>query len=124
MDILVATDILSRGIDVDGIRVVINYDVPRDPEDYVHRVGRTARANSEGLAITFVSETEQGDFRKIEQFIGREVYKIPVPDNLGQAPEYSTSKRSNGGRRGSGRPKGSHGKPRTQQGTPRKGRRG
>lgn len=124
VDILVATDILSRGIDVDGIRVVINYDVPRDPEDYVHRVGRTARANSEGLAITFVSETEQGDFRKIEQFIGREVYKIPVPDNLGQAPEYNTSKRSNGGRRGSGRPKGSHGKPRTQQGTPRKGRKG
>ncbi len=124
VDILVATDILSRGIDVDGIRVVINYDVPRDPEDYVHRVGRTARANNEGLAITFVSETEQGDFRKIEQFIGREVYKIPVPADLGQAPEYSTSKRSAGGRRGPGRPRGSHGKPRTQQGTPRKGRKG
>ena len=125
VDILVATDILSRGIDVDGIRVVINYDVPRDPEDYVHRVGRTARANSEGLAITFVSETEQGDFRKIEQFIERDVYKIPVPDELGPAPEYNTSKRnSGGGHRGPGRPKGSHCKPRKQQGAPRKERKG
>ena len=89
IDILVATDILSRGIDVDDIRLVINFDVPYDCEDYVHRVGRTARANNDGLAITFVSDDQQTEFGKIEEFIGKEIYKIPVPIELGEAPAYS-----------------------------------
>ena len=67
INILVATDIVARGIDIDDIRLVINYDVPHDSEDYVHRIGRTARANNDGVAITFVSEKEQGNFKNIEK---------------------------------------------------------
>lgn len=70
IDILVATDVISRGIDIDQIGLVINYDVPHDPEDYIHRIGRTARANADGTAITFVSEKEQGKFHRIELFLG------------------------------------------------------
>ena len=93
IDILVATDILSRGIDVDDIRLVVNYDVPYDCEDYVHRVGRTARANNDGLAITFVSDDQQTEFGKIEDFIGRTIYKIPVPAELGETPAYNPKKK-------------------------------
>ena len=93
IDILVATDILSRGIDVDDIRLVVNYDVPYDCEDYVHRVGRTARANNEGLAITFVSDDQQTEFGKIEDFIGKNIYKIPVPAELGETPVYNPKKK-------------------------------
>ena len=93
IDILVATDILSRGIDVDDIRLVVNYDVPYDCEDYVHRVGRTARANNDGLAITFVSDDQQTEFGKIEDFIGKNIYKIPVPAELGEAPVYNPKKK-------------------------------
>ncbi|MBR4381195.1 MAG: DEAD/DEAH box helicase [Bacteroidaceae bacterium] len=93
IDILVATDILSRGIDVDDIRLVINYDVPFDCEDYVHRVGRTARANNDGLAITFVSDEQQTDFGKIEDFLGKSIYKIPVPEELGDTPAYNPKKK-------------------------------
>ena len=89
INILVATDIVSRGIDIDDIRLVINYDVPHDCEDYVHRIGRTARANNDGCAITFVSEKEQTQFKTIEDFLEKTIYKIPVPDELGEAPEYS-----------------------------------
>lgn len=92
INILVATDIVSRGIDIDDIRLVINYDVPHDSEDYVHRIGRTARANNDGCAITFVSEKEQTNFKSIEDFLGKEIYKIPIPDELGEAPEYSPKK--------------------------------
>jgi len=92
IDILVATDILSRGIDVDDIRLVVNYDVPFDCEDYVHRVGRTARANNDGLALTFVNDDQQTDFKKIEDFIGKDIYKIPVPEELGETPEYRPKK--------------------------------
>ncbi len=74
--VLVATDILSRGIDIDGIDMVINYNVPRNPEDYIHRVGRTARAKSEGIAITFVNERDRESFNKIEHFLGTEIPKI------------------------------------------------
>ena len=88
VNILVATDIVSRGIDIDDIRLVINYDVPHDCEDYVHRIGRTARAGSEGAAITFVSKDDQARFRQIEKFIGKEVDKTPVPSELGEAPAY------------------------------------
>lgn len=89
INILIATDIVARGIDIDDIRLVINYDVPHDSEDYVHRIGRTARANNDGCAITFVSETEQTRFKQIENFLGKDIYKIPVPDELGEAPLYA-----------------------------------
>lgn len=92
INILVATDIVSRGIDIDDIRLVINYDVPHDSEDYVHRIGRTARANNDGCSITFVSEKEQTNFKNIEDFLDKDIYKIPVPDELGEAPEYSPKK--------------------------------
>lgn len=88
INILVATDIVARGIDIDDIRLVINFDVPHDSEDYVHRIGRTARANNDGVAVTFVSEKEQGKFKNIERFLEKEIYKIPVPSDLGEAPEY------------------------------------
>ena len=92
INILVATNIVARGIDIDDIRLVINYDVPHDAEDYVHRIGRTARANHDGCAITFVSETEQVRFKSIEDFLERVIYKIPVPEELGEAPEYTPKK--------------------------------
>lgn len=86
LKILVATDILSRGIDVEDIDLVINYDVPHDGEDYVHRIGRTARAASKGTAYTFVTEKELFKFHKIEKLLGREVDKLPVPEQFGAAP--------------------------------------
>lgn len=88
INILVATDIVARGIDIDDIRLVINFDVPHDSEDYVHRIGRTARANNDGVALTFVSEKEQSNFKSIENFLEKEIYKIPIPAELGEAPEY------------------------------------
>ena len=102
VDVLVATDIVSRGIDIDDIRIVINYDVPHDAEDYVHRIGRTARADRDGVAITFVNEREMGKFQEIEHFLGKEVVKNPLPEHLGEGPEYTKreKKRSNTRRRG------------------------
>jgi len=88
IDILVATDIVARGIDIDDITMVINFDVPHDCEDYVHRIGRTARAGNEGRAITFVGPKDQTRFRTIEEFIEKDVEKLPVPEELGEAPEY------------------------------------
>lgn len=103
IDILVATDIVARGIDIDDIRLVINYDVPHDCEDYVHRIGRTARANNDGCAITFVSEQEQSAFKSIENFLGKDIYKLPVPAELGEAPAYNPrSGRGNNRRKGTG----------------------
>ncbi|MGN6419387.1 MAG: DEAD/DEAH box helicase [Pseudobacter sp.] len=95
--ILVATDILSRGIHIDSIDLVINYDVPHDGEDYVHRIGRTARAESEGMAITFISEKEQNRFAAIEELLGHPVKKGEVPPELGPAPEYRPRTRRSGG---------------------------
>lgn len=89
---LVATDILSRGIDIDSIGLVINYDVPGDAEDYIHRVGRTARAESTGVAITFINPEDQRKFKKIEDLIGSEVKKLPLPESLGKGPEYTPEK--------------------------------
>ena len=103
IDILVATDIVSRGIDIDDIRLVINYDAPRDCEDYVHRIGRTARAGADGRAITFVAVDDQSRFAEIEEFIGREVEKLPLPEGLGDAPEYSPKKKGGRGRGGHGK---------------------
>ena len=117
INILVATDIVSRGIDIDDIRLVINYDVPHDSEDYVHRIGRTARANNDGCAITFVSEKEQTNFKTIEDFLEKNIYKIPVPDELGEAPEYAPKKvsKSRSGKRNNG------GKGKKDYNHPRKG---
>ena len=103
IDIIVATDILARGIDIDDIRIVINYDVPRDCDDYIHRVGRTARANTKGRAITFVSEEDQAFFKRIEDFMEQDVTKVPVPEELGAAPEYAPKKKREGGRGGNKR---------------------
>ena len=90
---LVATDILSRGIDVENISLVVNYDVPHDAEDYVHRVGRTARAESTGLAITFVNEKDQHRFERIEKLIEKRVPKMTLPPELGKAPAWEPNKR-------------------------------
>lgn len=92
--VLVATDILSRGIDIDTIDVVINYDVPGDGEDYVHRIGRTARAEADGAAFTLIGEKEQNKFAVIEQLLGKEVEKVPVPKELGPAPPYNPRHRT------------------------------
>lgn len=101
--ILIGTDILSRGIDVEGISLVINFDVPSDPEDYIHRIGRTARAERKGTAITFINEDDQRKFSRIEHFIGREIVKVPLPAELGAGPAYNPTARSKGNpkRRGS-----------------------
>ena len=87
--VLVATDIVARGIDIEDIQMVINYDVPHDVEDYVHRIGRTARAGGEGIAITFVAEKEQHKFSAIEKFIEKEIPKAQLPASLGEGPPYS-----------------------------------
>ncbi len=105
VDILVATDIVARGIDIEDIGLVINYDVPRDPEDYIHRIGRTARADATGSAITFVSEEDQGRFHQIEKFIERDIRKADLPAAVGEGPKYAPSEnreRGRGGRRGRG----------------------
>ena len=105
VSILVATDIVARGIDIDDIQLVLNYDVPHDAEDYVHRIGRTARAGAEGQAITLVSEKDQPQFRSIEKFLEKDIEKRPVPSELGEAPAYRTDGKSGGrgGRRNGGR---------------------
>jgi len=88
LNILVATNIVARGIDIVGVELVVNFDVPRDAEEYVHRIGRTARADAKGIAFTLVSIEEQRDFANIEKLIGAEVRKIAPPEYLGDAPEY------------------------------------
>lgn len=98
IDILVATDIVARGIDIDDIQLVINFNVPRDEEDYVHRIGRTARAGRGGEAITFVSEKDQPHFRDIERFLGKEIRKCPIPEELGEGPAYSEKSNKKGKR--------------------------
>lgn len=97
--VLVATDLLSRGIDIDNIDLVINFDVPHDGEDYVHRIGRTARAEADGTAYTLVNEKEQRKFFEIEKLIEKEVSKCTVPDYLGEQPIYNTEKFSNPNRK-------------------------
>ncbi|MDE6409806.1 MAG: DEAD/DEAH box helicase [Muribaculaceae bacterium] len=89
INVIVATDILSRGIDIDDIEIVINYDVPHDPEDYIHRIGRTARADREGRAATFVSEIDFGKLRQIERLLEKEVPKAEVPSEMGETPIYN-----------------------------------
>ncbi len=91
--ILVATDVLSRGIDIQDINLVINFDVPNDAEDYVHRIGRTARAEKDGVALTFVGGDECFDFHKIEKLIEKEVIKLPPPQGLGEGPQWEAKQR-------------------------------
>lgn len=116
-NVLVATDIVARGIDIDDIFMVINYDVPKNAEDYVHRIGRTARAERDGVAITFVNESDMQRFGEIEKFLEKEVLKNPLPEELGEGPEYnpvrhsSVARRRNnyrGSRRGGNKPKQKH----------------
>lgn len=104
LPVLVATDILSRGIDIDNIDLVINYDVPHDGEDYVHRIGRTARAAAEGTAYTFISPKEQRKFLSIEKLLGKAVTKATVPPEFGEVPEYNSNPapRNKGGKGGGG----------------------
>ena len=105
VDVLVATDIVARGIDIDDIRIVINFDVPHDAEDYVHRIGRTARADRDGQAITLVNDRDIQRFLQIEHFLGKEVEKLPLPEGLGEGPEY---KAQAGGKSSHGRRHGGH----------------
>jgi len=93
LNILIGTDVLSRGIDVEGISAVINYDVPPDPEDYVHRVGRTARAETTGTAITFINDRDQRRFFTIETLIGAQIPKLDLPAALGPGPNYAPEER-------------------------------
>jgi ATP-dependent RNA helicase RhlE len=94
--VMVATDILSRGIDIDTIDLVINYDVPNDGEDYVHRIGRTARAEADGVALTLIGEKEQNKFAGIEQLLGKAVEKALVPEEMGPVPAYQPRTRGGG----------------------------
>ena len=104
IDVLVATDIVARGIDIDDIAMVINFDVPHDPEDYVHRIGRTARADRDGVAVTFVCEDEISQFKQIEKFLGRTVEKNALPEGMGEGPDYNAnSEKKRNGRSNSNR---------------------
>lgn len=96
---MVATDILSRGIDVEDIELVINFDSPNDPEDYVHRVGRTARAEKKGKAVTFVNEKDRYKYRNIENLIGMEIEVLPNPEEIGSGPDLNKkhAKKTSGG---------------------------
>jgi len=89
--VLIGTDILSRGIDVDGISLVVNYDTPGDPEDYIHRIGRTARASKAGIAITFINQYDQAKFGRIEALMGFDVLKMSLPEEFGIGPIYNPS---------------------------------
>jgi superfamily II DNA/RNA helicase len=100
LKILIGTDVLSRGIDVEGIDLVVNYDAPPDPEDYVHRIGRTARASSQGTAITFINEKDFGKLARIEKLIGKEVPRKQLPNELGEGPVFTLEKTTNSKFRG------------------------
>ncbi|MDH5826388.1 DEAD/DEAH box helicase [Sphingobacterium faecium] len=92
INVLIGTDVISRGIDIVGISLVINYDVPPDPEDYIHRVGRTARAATTGTAITFVNQKDQQRFAKIEQLIGSSIERITLPSGFSEGPVYDPTR--------------------------------
>jgi superfamily II DNA/RNA helicase len=96
LQVLIGTDVLSRGIDIVGISLVVNYDVPGDPEDYVHRIGRTARADTTGTAVTFINEKDQNRFARIEALIGYEVQKLPLPEGFEAGPVYNPKKTGEG----------------------------
>ena len=106
--VLVATDIVARGIDVDDIPLVINYDVPRDAEDYVHRIGRTARAENTGVAVTLVSQDDQRFFDKIERFLQKNIERLTVPAELGETPPPFVPKSGSKGKGGRFKRKGNN----------------
>jgi len=103
LQVLVATDIVSRGIDIKELQLVVNFDVPDEAEDYVHRVGRTARADNTGMAITFINPDQQGKFARIEELIETTIIKQPVPPEIGESFEYNPRQRRSGGRQGGNR---------------------
>jgi ATP-dependent RNA helicase RhlE len=109
LQILVATDILSRGIDASGIKLVINYDVPNDPEDYIHRIGRTARAKTDGLALTFINRQDRRKFKSIEQLMEKEVRKLPLPPDVPPSQGPSRQSKGRGGKGNYGRSRSSSG---------------
>jgi len=115
--VIVATDVLSRGIDIKDIDLVINFDVPNDAEDYVHRVGRTARAKATGVALTLVNEGDMYKFKQIEEFIEDEVMKIPLPPDLGDGPKWNPTRPPYVGNRSFGKGKKKFG---NKKGSPRK----
>ena len=86
---MIATSVAGRGLDVPDIVCVINFSCPNHLEDYVHRVGRTARAQSSGVAITLVNKQDQGKFKRIEELIEMEILKLPTPSDIGESPEYN-----------------------------------
>lgn len=92
--VLVGTDVLSRGIDVEGVSLVINYDAPHDPEDYIHRIGRTARADQSGVAIMLITQNDFHRFQRIEKLIGKTLTPLPLPEHIGVSPVFSTVKKS------------------------------
>jgi ATP-dependent RNA helicase RhlE len=104
--IIVGTDILSRGIDVEGISLVVNYDAPPDPEDYIHRIGRTARAETTGVAITFINQKDQKKFYRIESLIGKEIEKVQIPQEFGPGPVYDPNAKAPGNFNGDSKFKG------------------
>ena len=108
--VVVATDVLSRGIDIKDINLVINYDVPNDAEDYVHRIGRTARADTTGVALTLINPADMYKFSKIEELIEAEVMKIPLPKFLGDGPAWNPKSRGGGRGRGGGHRSGGKGR--------------
>lgn len=119
IDVLIATNIISRGIDIDDIELVVNFDVPAEPEEYVHRIGRTARANNSGKAVTFINERDRIRFQRIEQLLEMEINKPSLPENMGESPAYPPSpskggrgrfnkSRKNGPRQGSGNRRKTH----------------
>ena len=105
LQMLIGTDILSRGIDVEGIELVVNYDTPHDAEDYVHRIGRTARAERTGTAITFVNEKDHWKFQKVEKLIGNEILKLPLPAGVGESPAFDSRSASKDNRSAGGKKK-------------------
>jgi len=120
LPILIATDILSRGIHIDNIELVINYDVPSDGEDYVHRIGRTARAETKGAAITFVNNDDQHKFQRIEKLIGKIVEKVELPAALGKGPSYeASSSRNRGPKKDMSKPNGQKPRPQAPPAAPR-----
>jgi len=120
LPILIATDILSRGIHIDNIELVINYDVPSDGEDYVHRIGRTARAETKGAAMTFVNNDDQHKFQRIEKLIGKIVDKVELPAALGKGPSYEvSSSRNRGPKKDMPKPNGQKPRPQAPPAAPR-----
>jgi len=96
LSVLIGTDVISRGIDVVGISLVVNFDVPPDPEDYIHRIGRTARAETTGTAITFINDKDQHRFGRIEALIEKEVPKLPLPEGMAAGPVYNPKAKREG----------------------------